>query len=212
MNGILSLPSDLQSVIGTEKVEFSLLAKRSEPRSKSLGMLAFGIAWTLFTGIFVIAFFGPVIKGEEVNFETNGQATTGSWDNFEPLLVPALIIGLFVLIGIGMISWGIYASFRKGGYYVGTANRLIRYQNGNINSYDWEQFSGNVELNVKNGDLSLELRTGKMESRKNNSNTLVPDVVYISGADDILEIEKICRKRIKENDPTPAKLTPGGFR
>jgi hypothetical protein len=52
-------------------------------------------------------------------------------------------------------------------------------------------------------DIEFQLRIGKMESRKNNSDKLVPDIIYISGVNNVLEIEKSCRIRIKENDPTP---------
>ncbi|WP_100432640.1 hypothetical protein [Flavobacterium sp. 1] len=63
-----------------------------------------------------------------------------------------------------------------------------------------------MEINSKKEDLSMELRTGKMVSQKDKSDKYVPDILYISGVPDILEIEKICRNRIKENDPTPAVL------
>jgi len=43
-------------------------------------------------------------------------------------------------------------------------------------------------------------------NKKNSSAQFVPDIVYISGVPNVLEIEKICRKRIKENDPTPANI------
>ena len=198
------LPTDLQSVIGTEKIDFSVYAKRNQPINSSLGIIAFGTVWTAFTSIFVIAFLGPLFKGEEVHFKTNGVPTTASWEDFQPMLVPTLIIGTFVLVGVGMLCWGFYSIFQKGGHFVGTQNRLIRYHKGNITSFDWEQFSGNIELNNKRGDISLQLRTGKMVSKKNGPDQFVPDTVYISGAHDILEIEKICSKRIKENDPNPA--------
>lgn len=207
MVNIISLPTDLQSVIGTEKVDFSVISRRNQPVGKSLRIIAFGTVWTAFTSIFVIAFLGPLFIGEESHFTVNGVPTTGSWDNFQPMLAPTLIIGTFVLIGVGMLIWGFYSIFQKGGYFIGTVNRLIRYHNGNINSYDWEQFSGNMEINNEKGDISMQLRTGKMVSRKNNSDEFVPEIVYISGATDILEIEKICRKRIKENDPTSANIT-----
>jgi hypothetical protein len=42
-----------------------------------------------------------------------------------------------------------------------------------------------------------------MVSRKNGPDRYVPDVIYISDVPYVFEIEKICRKRIKENDPTP---------
>jgi len=203
MNSIITLPTDLQSVIGTEKIDFAIIAKRNQPLNKSLGIIAFGTVWTAFTSIFVVALILPLFKGEDVHFEANRVPTIASWDNF----LPIMIIGVFVLVGIGMLWWGFYSIFQKGGHFVGTQNRLIRYHKGYINSYDWEQFSGNVELNNKKGDISLQLRTGKMVNQKNAPDRFEPDFVYISGATDILNIEKICRKRIKENDPTPANNT-----
>ena len=206
MKTIETLPPDLKSVIGTEKIDFSILAKRKQPLKKSLGLIGFGIIWSAFISIFVIAFLGPLFKGEEVHFKVNDEPTTASWDNFEPMLVPSLIIGLFVVVGIAILSGGIYSLFQKGGYFVGTEHRLIHYLKGNIATYDWEQFSGNMEMNSKKEDLSMELRTGEMVSRKNKPDEYVPDILYISGVPNILEIERICRNRIKENDPTPAKV------
>jgi hypothetical protein len=52
-------------------------------------------------------------------------------------------------------------------------------------------------------DIAFQLRTGKMESKKNSLDKFVPDIIYISGINNVLEIEKSCRIRIKENDPTP---------
>ncbi|MDR2861531.1 MAG: hypothetical protein LBV07_03160 [Syntrophobacterales bacterium] len=206
MNSVGFLPPELQSVIGAEKIDFSVLAKRNKPANQSIYIIFFGLVWTAFTSIFVIGFFGPLFKRGEVHFKVNGVPTTGSWENLEPMIFPALLIGVFVLVGIGILSWGLYSFFQKGGYFVGTASRLLSYHKGKIYSFDWEQFTGNMEINKKKGDISLQLRYGKMVSRKNSPDKFVPDIVYISGTPDILEIEKICRKRIKENDPTPANF------
>lgn len=206
MNTIQSLPTDLRSVIGTEKIDFSIIAKRKQPLKNSWGLIIFGTIWSAFISIFVVAFLGPLIKGEEVHFEVNDEPTTGSWENFEPLLIPTLFIGLFVIIGIAILFSGFYSFFQKGGNFVGTENRLIHYRKGTIKTYDWEQFSGNMEINSRKQDISMELRTGKMVSRKNKSDEYVPDILYISGVPNVLEIEKICRNRIKENDPTPAVI------
>jgi hypothetical protein len=56
------------------------------------------------------------------------------------------------------------------------------------------------------GDIEFQLRTGKMERRKDSPDKFVPDIINISGVDNVLEIEKYCRIRIKENDPTPVVL------
>jgi hypothetical protein len=45
-----------------------------------------------------------------------------------------------------------------------------------------------------------------MVSRKSGSDEYVPDTVYISGIPEVFRIERLCRMRIKENDPTP--VTP----
>ena len=206
MNNIRFLPPELESAVGTEKIDFSVLSKRNKPIGQSIGMILFGTFWSAFTSIFVIAFFGPLLKGGEVHFEVNDVPTVGSLENFQPMLVPSLVIGLFVLIGIGIMFWGFYSLFQKGGCFVGTASRLLRYNKGIIYSFDWEQFSGNMVINNKKGNISLQLRTGKMVNSKNSSDKYVPDIVYISGVTNVLMIEKICRKRIKENDPTPANI------
>ena len=138
MNNIRFLPAELESVVGTEKIDFFVFAKRNKPIGQSISMLFFGIFWSAITSIFVVAFFGPLFKGEEVHFTVNNTPTTGSLENMEAMLVPALIIGLFVLVGIGILLWGIYSFFQKGGYFVGTASRLLRYNNGIIKAFDWE--------------------------------------------------------------------------
>jgi hypothetical protein len=61
-----------------------------------------------------------------------------------------------------------------------------------------------MEINKSKGNIALTLRSGKIIRRKDGPDEYVGDVVYLSGVDHVLEIEKICRTRIKENDPTPA--------
>ena len=202
------LPRDLNKHIGSERKDFAVKAGRAQPRKNSMGIILFGSLWTAFTSIFVIVFLGPLFAGKEVYFESNGVPTVAGPGNLGPILVPALIIGVFVLIGLGMLAGGFYSMYRKGGYFVGTPLRLIQYRKGTIRSMDWEQFTGNIEVKANarsmKGNLSLEMRTGRMVSRKNGPSRYVPDVIYLSDIPYILEIERICRRRIKENDPTPA--------
>jgi hypothetical protein len=201
----IPLPQVLNSAIGTERKDFAVKAGRAQPLKKSMSIILIGTFWTAFTSIFVVAFLGPLFLGKEVEFESNGVPTVAGPGNLGPILVPALIIGFFMLIGLIMLSVGVYSIFKKGGYFVGTPLRLIHYQNGTLRSIDWEQFSGDIEVNgdVRKGNISLQMRTGRMVSRKNGPDRYVPDVIYLSQIPDAFEIERICRKRIKENDPTP---------
>lgn len=199
----IDLPSEFLSIIGNEKIDFAVKPKRYQARSKSLILFFFATFWCVFVSIFVIAFFGPLLTGGEVHFSSNGEPQVASEDNLKPLLLPALIIGLFAVVGIGLMTWALTSMFKKAGYFVGTATRLMHYRNGKLITYDWEQFTGVVEVNLKRGDIEFELRTGRMQSRKNGPDRYVPNKVEISGVDNPQEIELITRKRIKENDPTP---------
>ncbi|MDF1496967.1 MAG: hypothetical protein P1P90_02810 [Patescibacteria group bacterium] len=205
MLGNSSLPQELVSALGSENQDFAVKAGRAEPLKKSLSLIAFGMVWLAFTSVFVIAFLGPLFLGNEVHFETNGVPTVASRDNLGPIMIPALVIGIFITIGIGMLSGGIYKTLKKGGYFIGTPLRLIQYRKGNLRSIDWEQFSGDIEVSgdEQKGNIALRLRSGKMVSQKNGPDRYVPDIIYISDIPNAFEVEQSCRKRIKENDPTP---------
>ncbi|TDP02093.1 hypothetical protein [Flavobacterium sp. 245] len=205
---LLELPTDLKKQIENEIIDFSIKAARKYPLSKSLGGLLIGILMCAFMSLFIYGFFGPLFKNEESHFESNGVPVTASLDDLGELIVPGGIICLLTLAGIYVILNSIYSLFQKGGYFVGTETRLIQFQNGKTVSTDWEQFTGNVKINAKNnsGNLEFELRTGKMESQKNKPDKFVPDIIYVSGIENVYDIEKKCRIRIKENDPTPATV------
>jgi hypothetical protein len=206
---LTELPIDLKKLIENEKVDFLIKAKRHQPLGKCISGLFFGVFWLAFTSIFVFAFFGPLFQNEEVHFESNGEPVTASLADLSNLIGPAIFTGIFLIVGIIITSFSIYSLFQKGGYFGGTETRMIQYRNGKFTITDWEQFTGNVKIKAKNnfGDLEYELRTGKMQSRKNQSDKFVPDVIYISGIENVYDIERKCKIRIKENDPTQAVLS-----
>jgi hypothetical protein len=203
------LPVELRNMIGSEEIDFEVKAAHAKPLRSAWFFILFGAAWTAFSMIFVIAFLGPLFLGQEVHFESNGVPTTASPDNLSPIILPAIIIGIFVLIGIIFMAWGTASLFVRGGYFIGTTTRLISFNNGKLRSIDWEQFSGDIEVNgtQEKGNLSLRMRTGSMVSRKNAPSEYVPEVINLVGIKDVYDIERICRQRIKENDPTPPQIS-----
>lgn len=205
MSDNTTLPPELISAIGSEPRDFIVKAKRSQPVKVSLALIIFGAVWFLFSCVFVILFMGPVFQGKEVHFLANDVPTVAGPGNLKPLLAPALIIGFFVLIGILLLFAGFRMLLKKGGWFIGTPTRLISFRNGSYRSIDWEQFSGDIEVsgNARKGNLTLGMRSGKMVSSKNGPDRYVPDTLYISGIENVSEIEQLCRRRIKENDPTP---------
>lgn len=205
MSSFANLPTELEVSVGSEKKDFSFKAKRNKPLRTSIGLIVFSLFWLSFTSIFVFGFFGPLFAGKEVHFTVNDVPTVASIDNLEPLIMPGVIIGLFVLVGLGIFIGGIYSMVVEGGWFVGTEKRLIIYRKNNIRSIDWEQFNGDISVrgNVNIGDITMNLRTGKMVSQKNGPSRYVPEIIYMSGIVNPYEIERMCQKRIKENDPTP---------
>lgn len=195
------LPHDLNNLIGLESKDFAVKANRAQPLKQSISIVIFGFIWSALTGSFAIFFFAPFFKDKTLYSRAENFST--ALDSFD--LIPMLFIGFFVLIGIGLMVFGIYSLFKKGGYFVGTPKRLIIFEKNSMRSIDWEQFSGDITVNGddQKGNISLQLRTGKMTSSKNQRERFVPDVIYISEIPNVFEIQKLCWKRIKENDPTP---------
>lgn len=135
--------------------------------------------WLAFISIFIFAFLGPLFNGNEVEFTTNGVPTVAGPGNLYPVLLPAIILLVFVIVGFAVLGSGIYMLVKRGGYFVGTPTRLVHYRNGNIRSIDWEQFIGDIEVNgdTQKGNISLQLRSGHMVSQKNSSDRYIPDIV-----------------------------------
>ena len=199
------MPLRLRDYIGSETRDFAVKATRANPPKMSLALVLFGLVWLAFTSIFVVAFLGPLFVGNEVEFTANGVPTVAGPDNLGPIIAPAMIIGFFVLVGFAMLGFGLKMLLKKGGWYAGTPTRFIIYQGGSTRSIDWEQFSGDIEMSGddEKGSITLQLRSGRMVSQKSGGDRYVPNTIYMSGIHDVTDVEAICRKRIKENDPTP---------
>lgn len=201
----INLPEELSRFVGSESRDFAIKASRAYSFSYSMFFFLFAFFWTSFTVGILSAFFWPLLFGREVHFTSNGIAEVASLNNLEPLMFPAIMLVVFLVTGLAMIFSSLYMLFKDGGYFVATPTRLVKYFKGNLQSIDWEQFTGNIEVknSSKLGDVTLQMRTGKMVSRKNGSDRFVPDTIFIGGIKNVLDVEQICRKRIKENDPTP---------
>jgi hypothetical protein len=196
------LPQELTSYIGSENVDFAITAGRALPLKKSLTSLLFSTVWTIFSVFTLLVFIGPVLLGGESHFSVNGTAVVAGPHHLGPLIFPAIFIGIFVLVGILFLYFSIKQLFKKGGYFIGTPSRLVHFQDGQYTSFDWNQFSGIIDVLNKGtyGDLSLQMKTGRMVRKERAPNKYVPDYIYISEIPNVLKVEKMCRERINQND------------
>ncbi len=179
------IPEDLKRLIENDKIDFVTKAKRNFHIKKSFGLLFLGAIWTALISIFIQSFIEPFLTSKSFP-------------------APGLVIGLFFIIGIGILICGLHSLFQKGGYFIGTARGLIKYRNEKMTITKWNKFTETIEVaNKKNfGNLEITLNTYKRESPSDADSTNSPityEKIYMIGVQVAYEIEKKCRKRILEN-------------
>ena len=192
----IELPEVLRSVISSETYDFALKSGRRRPISRSFSQIIFGLIITVLTSVFVYIYFQ---SGDTVDAGNLGDQESGT--------MVIILLSSFMIAGISILISGIFRAFSGGGYFVGTPKRLINFRRGKINSIDWHRFAGDIQVrgNENKGSITLVMRPGNLGPGESVSN-YVPSVVYITSVKDPLEIEGLIRRRIKENDPTPAIL------
>lgn len=197
------LPEELLIAIGSESKDFVVKGTRLRPVAGSLSNLILGALWV---GVFIwigFAMFGP--------FDTSGdptsEATPLRLHNADGTLNQDLGIFLlyagFLIPGIWYLAKTVIPLLKPGGIFVGTPGKLFNYRNGELISYDWDMFTmkTKVQGNSARGNLTLIRTTGYQTKRNRAGNSYyIPYIVYMSGIPDVLEIEKICKQRIKESD------------
>lgn len=201
---INNLPADLITFVGSEKIDFVLKGKRKNQVKHYRITLFLGIFWSLFMFLFSIIIFGPLLQGKKVLFEINDVPTTAGPDDLQPLIGLLIFTGIFFLIGFGILGWSIYSILREGGIFVGTKSNLVHYQNGKIESFDWGDFTGNIDVKNAQEDgtasIILELKNYKRKLFAVSliNGRIIHPAVFLSHIANANEIEQYCRKRINE--------------
>ncbi len=201
---IAELPNELQSIIGSERVDFVTFAKRKNARPISYAVFGLALPWLIITTFGVYVFFKPLFIGEDIHMETDGVVTTANLDNLEPIIVPGSILLVFFAIGILLFIWGLRYLLKKGGYYVGTETRIINYIDGEVMYLGWNEFTGNMELDLQKKTIVLEMHRGETRREKDGSEIFVHDTLDLIGVEDASEVDEKCRKRINESQSTSA--------
>ncbi len=122
---LLELPPTLNNAIGSEGRDFVVKAGSLRPLRNSLSGIIAGIVWLaffslLFFGIFNVSFPEMVARGAAENNRIN-----------QAYYIIAFF-GIFYVIGFIIIGKAILPLIKRGGYFIGTPDRLIQYRNGII--------------------------------------------------------------------------------
>jgi hypothetical protein len=202
----VELTEEINISLGSESRDFAAKSTLAQPIGGSIYSIIFGVGFIGFTLFMMSLFIGPEFWDYVINTLKGTEAVTPYEGGLKGLLFIVVFLGIFVSVGIFEFLKGVFSLFRRGGYFVGTPTRLVNFRHGKMISSDWEQFSGNIMVKGSNkkGNIKLLMRTGKMTRGWSKSGSYVPDIIFIAGIPGVYDIEQICRKRIKENDPTPS--------
>ncbi len=190
----IDLPQILTSEIGSESYDFAVKAGPTRPFKRNVSGIAFGFLLVIITLIFAIIF-------REASKSTDAEAAMEQGSN--TLLI--LLLGFFILVGLVIMLSGIIRSLQRAGYFAGTPKRLIYYRKGKLSSWGWEKFTGETQVtgDENKGTIVLVMRTGDVISSGKSGMRYVPNQLFITSIHDVFEVERLIRRRIKENDPTP---------
>lgn len=199
-----NIPQEAFAAIGSENIDFAIKSKHEKPIKESLDKIYFSIFWLALTSIGVFHLLQPVFQNKVISFTSGGIKVIAGPGNLEPIIMPLLGFGIFVLAGIIIFYIGLSSLLKDGGYYIGTPTKLIYYGKKNIKSTDWGQFTENIEITGDNqkADLAMRLKTGITINTKKGEQ-YIPDMIYICGISNVFEIANLCRKRIEENRSIP---------
>jgi hypothetical protein len=197
------LPPELASLAWSEPRDFVVESKRSKPIRTSLSQIFFGIAWILVL----------------VSIWWKDLFSSGNFSSIFSPLDPSntkLVLFVFILFWfLPLITW-IFSLLKKWWIFLATPTRLLHYKNGKIESLEWSSFTGNIFILGNN--LTLEMKSGKTSTTRTeddqetriSSSRFVHDTLYIAWLNDVWEIARICRERIKEHNsnlPDTGNLT-----
>lgn len=180
-----TIPPKLASAIRHEDIGFITNTKRNVPTKESIKNIISSLFMCGFMGFFFYVF-------------SKGQYAYSS----KGISVPFIFLCIMMFFSIFALVRSLQESFRKGGYFVGTPAKLIHFKNNKFYYYEWSHFTGNIEIDFDQHDLSLHLRKGHEISKE-----FIRDTLYLSGIEDIDRIASYCTDRIKLNDPTPSSIS-----
>jgi hypothetical protein len=202
------LPDELLNEIGSETKEFVVKGTHLRPVTlNSITQLIIGILWVggfIWIGFFLLNEFGPAdITAAEPPEPVINKSFTDKFLNDGWAI--GLLYLAFLLPGIWNLRKTLIPLFKSGGIFVGTPQRILNYRNGEIISYGWDEFllKTKVTGNAIKGNLTLTRTTGYYMNAGRTAGGqkfYIPYIVFMSGIQNVFDIEKICKRRIEEKN------------
>lgn len=204
-----NLPNKLKKIIASEKTDFIVKSSKQQSIAKTLPALIFSILFIAILGFIIFKFINPIIEKELLDTSNIVEI-----ENWTVLVLPAIVLGIFIVIAIGFFIKTLSALFSKGKFFVGTENQLIIYNKGTIITKEWKLFSGKIKTEQKHnyGNLILELKAKKATNiivdediyDDNVDEEFVSETIEMIGIRNLMTIESKCTYRIEQHNNTIA--------
>jgi energy-coupling factor transporter transmembrane protein EcfT len=190
-----TIPEELKKAIGDESVDFVVQSGLREPRGNSnMGLVGGSLVLSLFAIIFIIILINPnalyVKNRKNVKIKQEPKDII-----FNPITI------LFIFAGSTLVIKSAKNLIKPGGLFAGTPTRLIKFQEGSIESFQWNQFidvsSHYYYHNRCKKDIMFKLwnteaNKGRNQFYYNRKESYIPEI------DDDTAIESVIKKRIDE--------------
>lgn len=181
------VPPRLRMAVGDDTIDFICYSKREQSHGVSINQISFGIAGLLFCSLLLFLLYNTYVD----NGVSNWEVYTTDTDNERIGLIVLLVILLAFLYATVR---GILSAAKEGGSFIGTSKRLIRFRKNTVNYFDWEQFTGRVDVNVVSRYVMLE-----RQQKEEVNDILVHKKLFLTGLEQPTEVGAFCQQRINEN-------------
>jgi hypothetical protein len=189
-------PSELKKIIKDEGIVFCSQGKEAKEYEKyRKSAKLFGTIWI---GGLLLMFIQPLLNG-----------------NF-------FVIIFFLFLFIIGVVWVVTVKEKlnklntKIVFYIGTTERIIKYRDEAITSYEWSEFANmtNISLNenkVKRNDLILHLKTKpgggdfRYKRKVTNGNSYVMKPFVLEGIEEVYEVERKCFEKLNKLNESEEK-------
>jgi len=197
------LPYSLKKIISSQKTDFIVKSSKEKSLKEVIPSLIFTLLFILVLGFISFKFINPILEKEFL--DTVKVTEINEWGL---LMIPAIALGVFGVISIGLLIKTIKLFFNKGVYFAGTETHLIIHKSNSTTSITWSSFSGKTTIKQKHnyGNLSLELKAKKAINiivdediyEDNPDEELIAKTIEMIGIRNIIDIERKCNYRINQ--------------
>lgn len=191
------IPSKLQSQLGDESIYFFVKAAKEKSTKDSWSVIRWGLLWIAVIGGIFTAMVYELLLGKPTGLNIGDTRITVTPDDLSPLYGFFTFGAFFVLPIFIVIVLGIYGFFRKGGYFLGTQNRLIHLNSWNECSvYSWSKFQNKIDIYSSNniGNIIFSLKE-KIITKKSGKKVKETKSIGMAEINHAREIEAFCHEK-----------------